>query len=96
MKYLAIALLPAHVEIALASQAPQAALADVRRMVRASHNAPSLQPWTPPVPEVDLVARRGITVVPALLRLLPDDPDAPELSYYTWDEDAIIEGRQFD
>jgi hypothetical protein len=68
---------------------------DVAAMVRAAHTR-SLIPWSAPAPEVDLVVRHGKAAVPRLIRLLPDDPDDPDLSYSAWDESAAREGRQFD
>jgi hypothetical protein len=52
--------------------------ADVNRLVRAAENLartwPSQPP--PPVPEVTIVARNGKAVVPLLVGLLSDDPNA--------------------
>ena len=82
---------------ASASASPPADMeSDVLAMIRAAHKLDSLMPWASPVAELDRVVRLGKGVTPLLIRLLPDDPDDPELSYWRWDERAILSGKQFD
>ena len=55
-----------------------------------------LMPWSGPVPEVDLVVRHGKAVAPLLIRLMPDDPDDPALSYEHFDARQALAGQQFE
>ena len=61
-----------------AAQTPNSMEADVARLVRAAENLAERWPTQPPppVPEVAIVARNGEAVVPLLLSLLSDNPDA--------------------
>ncbi len=59
-------------------QPPAAMKADVDRLVRAAEQLNDVWPTQtpPPIPEVALVARHGKSVVPLLIALLSDDPNA--------------------
>jgi len=61
-----------------AAQTASALQADVDRLVRAAEKLDGawLSQPAPPIPEVAVVARHGTSVVPLLLRLLSDDPNA--------------------
>lgn len=58
--------------------APSTMEADVDRLVRAAEQLTGSWPSQPPpaIPEVTVVARHGKAVVPSLIALLSDDPNA--------------------
>jgi len=74
-----------------APSADSAMRADVNRLIQRANALERIWPWEQlPDAELDRVARYGKRVVPLLLELLPDDPEASSAPDYRVQQNAAL------